>query len=100
MLLFLGAGIPALCLARTLDLTLGYCAVLDRIAVVGSQTERSSIALEILELVALGRTAIISAESELQVGLEAGQVKKLPFTSPEVRVCAFRVIGESGLAGS
>jgi len=90
--------IPMVCLARTPLPYADYCAQLDRIGTAAqARNQATSAAVELLKLVALGRTADITPESETQVGLTPGELKQAPFTSPRVRGCAFDKIAETGL---
>ena len=89
---------PMVCQAYTPAPYAGQRALLDRIAgVAASQSQTSAVALELLEQVALGRSAKISPESEARVGVGRGELQKPEFNDPTVRACAFRKIGETGL---
>ena len=92
----LSTGFSVLGLARTVDPSSGYCRLLERIAVAVPSEANGTVSLELLELVALGKTESITNASELHVGLERGQIHQGPFTSPSVRVCTFHYIGEIG----
>jgi hypothetical protein len=90
-----------LCLATTPDPYAGYCALLDRIASLAvSQSQTSTVALELLERVAEGRTASVGAVAEAQVGLAPGELQQKGFDIPPLRACALRKIGETALPGA
>jgi hypothetical protein len=74
------------------------CTLVDRVGVsakVGKPA--SSIALETLERIAEGRMADLSPGTEVQVGLEPGQLHKPEFKDETVRSHALRRIGEVDL---
>jgi hypothetical protein len=96
---FLLFSIPILGVAARPSPEAAYCALLDPVAdLAASQSPTNSVALDVLERVALGRTAEISVESEAQVGRTQKQLRDPAFSWPEVRACALRKIGETGLA--
>ena len=87
----------AICLASVPHPYAAYCRELDRIAFKTSEPENRAVALELLELVAMNRTSSIKAGSELQAGVETGQLLQKGFALAGVRICAFPRIGETGL---
>ena|ERR1700736_6262978 len=96
---FLLFAIPMLGLADRPLPWIPYCKLLDQaVSIAASQSQASPAALEVLERVALGRMADISAESAAQVGLPTDHFGDPWFSDPEVRACAFRKIGETGLS--
>ncbi len=91
-------AVPAVCLATNPPPYAGQCSVLDQIlSTARSQSQASTAALELLERVAKGQTAGISSELEVRVGVAPGLFGQKEFGEPEVRACALRRIGESGL---
>jgi hypothetical protein len=92
-------AVASLCLAS--DLPPGpaaYCVPLDRVArLASSRSGTSDTALDFLEKIALGRADNVSAEEAASVGFEQNQLKGRAVSSLEVRQCAFRKIGETGL---
>ncbi len=91
-------GMTRACLATSFPPFAGACAVLDRIAAAtASRPETQATALEVLERVALGRTAEIAAGAEVQIGLAAGQLQRKEFQASTSRACAFRAIGKTAL---
>lgn len=93
----LSLAIPVLCLATTPDPYAGYCALLERVATLAASQQTSTVALELLERVAEGRTGSIRAGSEAQVGLVPGELQQKGFDIPPLRGCALRKIGETAL---
>jgi hypothetical protein len=86
------------CLATTQAPYASQCRLLDQVlSTIGSPSQTSSIALELLEQVALGRTSAISSGAEAQVGVPTGEFQKQEYNAPEVHACAFRAIGETDL---
>jgi hypothetical protein len=67
------------------------------VALTVTRSQTSTTALELLELVALGRTDAIRAAAETQVGLVPGTLKTPIFAQPSVRLKAIQHIGECGL---
>ncbi len=89
-------GMNPACLATSFAPFAGEWSVLDRIATfTTSRPETKAIALEVLERVALGRTAEIAARAEAQIGLAAGQLQRKEFQASTSRACAFRAIGKT-----
>ena len=71
---------------------------LDHIfALTGTPSQTGATALELLELVALGRTSAIRAGSETQIGLFPGELQYATYAEPSVRVHALQKIGECRL---
>jgi hypothetical protein len=71
---------------------------LDHIfALTGTPSQTGATALELLELVALGRTSAIRAGSETQIGLFPGEFQYATYAEPSVRVYALQKIGECRL---
>jgi hypothetical protein len=96
--LVFGLLITASCWAQEVPLYFEETARLDRIlALTGSHSQTSATALELLQLVALGRTSAIRAGTETQVGLARGELQHPRFAQPSVRVRAIRNIGECDL---
>ncbi len=94
----LSVAMPLLCRASRPLPEAPYCSLLSEVGSVATSQSRSSpVALGVLERVALGRIAEISAESAAQVGLR-DRLADTWFSTAEVRACAFRAIGETGLA--
>jgi hypothetical protein len=97
ILLTLVAG--SLCLA--FDLPPGpaaYCVPLGRVArLASSRSKAGDTALDVLEKIALGHADQVTAEEAANVGFEQSQLKNWVFRDLEVRQCAFRKIGETGL---
>lgn len=93
-----GVVIPILCFANSPLPYAGQCRLLDKIlAAVAAQPQTATIALELLERVALGRTPEINSEFEAQVGAVPGYLQNPEFKTPTVRAYAFWKIGETGL---
>lgn len=71
----------------------GHCRLLRRVA---SRSPRPDFALALLNRVALGRPTGVPAELEGLLNLRAGLLNEKEFVAPEVRACAFQIIGELG----
>jgi hypothetical protein len=77
----------------------GYCIPLDHAAsLAASRSAAGAAGLKVLEGVTLGRADEITAETEMQAGLRPGQLKDPNFRTDDVRQCAVRKLGETGLA--
>jgi hypothetical protein len=95
--LVLGLGITVFCWASE-ALYSGEFARLDHIfALTGTPSQTGATALELLELVALGRTNAIRAGAETQVGLAPGELQYATYAEASVRVHALQKIGECRL---
>src|SRR5439155_25666773 len=74
------------------------CALLERILVRAEPASSiSAITLDLVERVATGQTGSITPESEVQVGLKAGELRQHWLNELAVRICAFQKLGETGL---
>ena len=94
----LSFGIPLLCNAARPLPEAPYCELLDNVGLLASsQPQTSPVALDVLERVALGRHAEIRAESAAQVGLSLDLLADKWLSTAEVRACALRTIGRTGL---
>jgi hypothetical protein len=97
--LFLLLVIPAIGLASSPLPWIAYCKALDQaVTIAVSQSQTSRTALDVLELVAMGRMAEISAESAAKVGLPTDHLSDPGFSDPDLRGCAFRKIAATGLS--
>jgi hypothetical protein len=97
-LFLLSFGASVLCHATTALPYAGECSVLDQIAAtVVARPDTDAVALTLMEKVALGRSADITPESEVQVGVVAGQLRQKGFDSSAARMCAFHDLGRVGL---
>lgn len=65
-------------------------------AVARMNTQTGTVALELLELVALGKTSVVRPGTELSVGLAPGELRLPTFATPSVRLYAIRKIGDCG----
>jgi hypothetical protein len=93
--LFVVLCVTALSLANEPSPYFREFARLDRIfALTGTHSQTGEIALELLELVALGRTSTIQPGTETQVGLGPGDLQQVMFAEASVRVYALQKIGE------
>lgn len=94
----IGLGMaPILCLATTIQ-DPRQRLLLDRISMKAAELSLTgTTALELLKLVALGRTQEISTELEVKVGLTVGQLRQKEFSSDSIRSYAFQKIGETDL---
>ena len=96
--IFFGLWITTLCLANDPAPYSSQFARLDRIfALTTTRSQTGVAALELLELVAQGRTSAIRPGTETQVGLAPGELQQGWFTVPSVRVHALQRIGQSQL---
>ena len=96
--LFLILNIAALCRANEPSPYFREFARLDRIfALTGSHSQTGAMALELLQLVALGRTSAVPAGAETKVGLAPGELQQAIFAEASVRVYALQRIGECDL---
>lgn len=76
----------------------GASSILDSIAaMIVTDSRISATVLEVLELVALGRTSAVRKEAEIQVGLSPGRLKTPIFAQPSVRLRAIQQIGACAL---
>lgn len=94
----LGVLLTILCRAQDGPLYYEETVRLDSIlALTGSHSQTSATALELLELVALGRTGAIRAGAETRVGLVEGELQHPRFAQASVRVRAVQNIGKCSL---
>jgi len=97
-LLLLSSALSTLCAQFDPLRWSGYCWELDRVAsIAASQPETRATAVDVLEKIALDRASSISAEAERQVGSAQDELHDGGFHAPEVRACALRAIGGTGL---
>lgn len=94
----LGLLLTILCCAQDGPLYYQETVRLDSIlALAGSHSQTSATALELLELVALGRTDAIRAGAETQAGLVEGELRHPRYAQASVRVRAVQNIGKCNL---
>src|SRR5260370_6598717 len=96
LLLILCVG--AICRADEPSPYLHQFARLDHIfALTGTRSQTGTIAVELLQLVALGHTGAIPAGAETQVGLSPGQLRQPMFADASLRAYALQKLGECDL---
>jgi hypothetical protein len=84
--------------ATTLGPFPGERLLLDRVASAAAPGQiTSTIALEVLQKVALGRSHDITAQVQAELGLARGELQQNTFNDPVVRAYAFHKLGEIGV---